>query len=109
MTGRAVTDQGRPRPKLRGVLHQWAFVVSLAAGAVLVVEAASMRARVAAAIFACTVATMFGASALYHRVIWQPRVRRWLRRLDHAMIYSLIAGTYTPFGLLVLTGAWRIT
>jgi hemolysin III len=52
---------------------------------------------------------MFGASALYHRVLWEPRARRWMRRLDHAMIYTLIAGTYTPFGLLVLDGAWRIT
>ena len=52
---------------------------------------------------------MFGASALYHRVTWQPGPRRWLRRLDHAMIYSLIAGTYTPFGILVLSGAWRFT
>jgi hemolysin III len=97
------------KPRLRGVLHQWAFVASLAAGGALVVEAAGARARVAAAIFAATVAAMFGASALYHRVTWQPRPRRWLRRLDHAMIYSLIAGTYTPFGLLALSGAWRLT
>src|SRR5439155_15587977 len=95
------------KPLLRGVLHQWAFLASLAAGGALVAEAAGARARVAAAVFAGTVATMFGASALYHRVTWQPRPRRWLRRLDHAMIYSLIAGTYTPFGLLTLSGAWR--
>jgi hemolysin III len=100
-------DPGRPR--LRGVLHQWAFVASLAAGGTLVAEAAGARARVAAAVFAGTVAAMFGASALYHRVTWQPRPRRWLRRLDHAMIYALIAGTYTPFGLLALSGAWRYT
>jgi hemolysin III len=97
------------RPRLRGVLHQWAFVVSLFAGVVLVAVAEGVQARVGGAIFAGTVATMFGASALYHRVLWRPRVRRWLRRLDHAMIYSLIAGTYTPFGLLVLDGAWRIS
>ena len=95
------------KPRLRGVLHQWAFVASLAVGGALVAEAAGVRARVAASVFAGTVAAMFGASALYHRVTWQPAPRRWLRRLDHAMIYSLIAGTYTPFGLLVLSGAWR--
>ena len=102
-----VADAELGKPRLRGVLHQWAFVASLAGGSALVAEAAGSRARVAAAVFAASVATMFGASALYHRVTWQPRPRRWLRRLDHAMIYSLIAGTYTPFGLLVLSGAWR--
>jgi hemolysin III len=51
---------------------------------------------------------MFGASGLYHCVSWSPRWRRWMRRLDHAAIYALIAGTYTPFGLLVLHGAWSI-
>jgi hemolysin III len=52
---------------------------------------------------------MFGASALYHRVTWAPTRRRWIRRLDHAGIFLLIAGTYTPFGLFVLAGDWRIT
>jgi hemolysin III len=51
---------------------------------------------------------MFGASGLYHRVDWPDARRLWFRRLDHAGIYALIAGTYTPFGLLVLHGAWRI-
>jgi hemolysin III len=94
---------------LRGVVHQYAFFVALAVGVVLVLETSGIRARVAAAIFAGSVATMFGASALYHRVTWSPRWRPWLRRLDHAMIYLLIAGTYTPFALLVLSGAWRTT
>jgi hemolysin III len=97
------------KPRLRGVVHQYAFFVALAVGVVLVLETSGTRARVAAAIFAGSVATMFGASALYHRVTWSPRWRPWLRRLDHAMIYLLIAGTYTPFALLVLSGAWRTT
>ena len=59
-------------------------------------------------VFAVSVAAMFGASALYHRVNWSPRPQLWMRRVDHAMIYALIAGTYTPFGLLVLHGSWRI-
>ena len=59
--------------------------------------------------FAGGVVCMFGASALYHRVAWSPPWRRWLRRVDHAGIYAMIAGSYTPFGLLVLSGDWRIT
>jgi hemolysin III len=93
------------RPRLRGVLHQWAFVASLAAGACLVLAAGSVRARIAVAIYALSVAAVFGTSALYHRVDWRTvRARRWMRRLDHTMIFVLIAGTYTPFGLLVLHG-----
>jgi hemolysin III len=67
------------------------------------------QARVAAAVFAASVAAMFGLSALYHRVTWTPTQRRWMARLDHAGVFGLIAGTYTPFGLLVLSGGWRIT
>jgi hemolysin III len=93
------------KPRLRGVLHQWAFVVSLVAGLGLVVEAASARARLAVAVYALSVAALFGTSAVYHRVDWRRlRARRWMRRLDHTMIFVLIAGTYTPFSLLVLSG-----
>ena len=81
----------------------------MALGAVLVVESDGTRARIAAAIFATAMSAMFGTSALYHRITWSPGKRRWMRRADHATIYLLIAGTYTPFGLLVLSGAWRIT
>jgi hemolysin III len=63
---------------------------------------------VATAVFAGTLATMFGVSALYHTITWRPPVRRWMRRLDHAAIYLLIAGTYTPFGLLVLPTTWAV-
>jgi hemolysin III len=52
---------------------------------------------------------MFGVSALYHRITWKPRARRWMRRLDHAAIYLLIAGTYTPFALIAMDRAWRWT
>jgi hemolysin III len=92
------------KPRLRGVLHQAAFSVSLVVGTLLIVYAETPRARVAAAAFACSVSTMLGASALYHRVTWSPRMRLWMRRIDHAGIYLLIAGTYTPVGLLVLRG-----
>jgi hemolysin III len=92
------------KPRLRGVLHQYAFVVSLASGTLLVLLAATSRASVAAAVYATSVSALFGTSALYHRVTWTPPARRRLRRLDHAMIFLLIAGTYTPVGLLVLQG-----
>jgi len=93
------------KPRLRGVLHQWAFVVSLVAGVGLVLEAESARARVAVAVYAMSVAALFGTSAMYHRVNWRTLgARRWVRRLDHTMIFVLIAGSYTPFGLLVLPG-----
>jgi hemolysin III len=97
-----------PKPLLRGVLHQGAFLAALVVGPLLVVGAHDPRRQVAASVFACSVAACFGASALYHRVTWTARVRPWMRRVDHAGIYLLIAGTYTPVCLLVLDGAWRL-
>lgn len=97
------------KPKLRGVSHQWAFVVSLVAGAALVIAAPHPKAAVAVAIYAVTLSSLLGVSALYHRVNWSSlRTRLWMRRLDHAMIFMLIAGTYTPFALLVLQGPLAI-
>jgi hemolysin III len=94
------------KPRLRGVLHQWAFFVSLVTGAVLVLAAPAGRATLAVGIYALTVAGLFGVSAVYHRVNWvSAATRRWMRRLDHSMIFLLIAGTYTPFALLALHGA----
>ena len=94
------------KPRLRGVLHQWAFAVSLVAGVGLVLEAGSARARIAVTVFALSLAALFGTSAAYHRVRWRRLgARRWMRRLDHTMIFVLIAGSYTPFGLLVLRGS----
>ena len=90
------------------MLHQVAFTVSLVVGTLLIVGANGASRHVAAAAFAGSVAVCFGASALYHRVTWNPDLRRWMRRIDHAGIYLLIAGTYTPVCLLVLNGAWRI-
>jgi hemolysin III len=93
------------KPRLRGVSHQWAFFVSVAIGAALVVAAPAGQPRLAAAIYAISVAGLFGTSALYHRITWASlAARRWMRRLDHSMIFCLIAGTYTPFALLVLEG-----
>jgi hemolysin III len=92
------------KPRLRGVSHQWAFFVSLGAGAALVLLANGSTATIAAAIYAFSLSALLGVSALYHRITWRPAARRWMRRLDHTMIFVLIAGTYTPFALLVLHG-----
>lgn len=94
-----------PTPRLRGVLHQWALVAAVPAGIVLVVVAEGTRARLATAVYVVALAAMLGASALYHRVSWKTSRRRaWARRLDHAMIFVFIAGTYTPFALLSMHG-----
>jgi hemolysin III len=93
------------KPRLRGVLHQYSFFVSLVLGAVLVIVAPDGKARLAAGIYAFGLSALLGTSALYHRVTWRPRARAWMRRLDHSMIFVLIAATYTPFSLLVLHGA----
>ncbi len=92
------------KPRLRGVLHQYAFLVSLGCGAALVASASAGLARAAAAVYAGAVCALFGTSALYHRVTWRPSVRQWMRRLDHTMIFVLIAGTYTPVAVLALHG-----
>jgi len=97
------------KPRLRGVFHEWCFYAAIPLGVAFGLAAETTRGRIAASVFAAAVVAMFGASALYHRVTWNASLRPWLRRLDHAGVFGLIAGTYTPFGLLVLRGAWRIS
>ena len=93
------------KPKLRGVSHEWAFFVSLVLGAALIFFAKTPKATLAVGIYALSLSALLGTSALYHRVNWKrPQVRTWMRRLDHTMIFFLIAGTYTPFALLVMNG-----
>ena len=102
--------QDKVKPKLRGWIHQGAFPVSVLAGALLVVLASGGRERVALLIYAISLSALLGTSALYHRVNWKrPSTRKWMRRLDHSMIFLLIAGTLTPFALLVLDGALATT
>lgn len=95
------------KPLLRGVLHQGGFFVSLMAGTLLIAFSEGASRQTAASVFAGSVAACLGVSALYHRGTWAPHVRLVLRRLDHAGVYLLIAGTYTPVCLLALEGAWR--
>ena len=97
------------KPRMRGVMHQYAFFISLITGAVLILAAPAAEAAVAAGIYAGAIAALFGVSALYHRLNWSPAARRRMRRLDHSMIFMLIAGTYTPICLLALDGVWSVT
>jgi hemolysin III len=99
-----VDRPARGKPRLRGLLHQYAFFASLPALPVLLLASHTRRAAFAAAVYGLSLVALFGSSALFHRVTWSPRGRRWMGRLDHAMINVLIAGTFTPLGLLVLSG-----
>jgi hemolysin III len=94
-------------PRLRGVFHEYAFFVFAVLALALVLTAPAGKERLAGAVFGSSLILSFGISALYHRITWRPTVRRVMRRLDHAAIYLLIAGTYTPYGVLVLRGAWQ--
>jgi hemolysin III len=91
-----------PPPRLRGWLHAGTFPIAVVAGFVLVALAPTLRARLSVTVFALTAALLFGVSAVYHRGQWSPRVHAALRRLDHANIFLIIAGTYTPFTVLML-------
>jgi hemolysin III len=91
------------RPRLRGVLHAVAFFASLVSGPALIAAAPGRAARVAVSIYAVSVTALFGVSALLHRRTWTPSARRLMRRLDHSMIFFLIAGTYTAAAGLVLS------
>ncbi len=94
------------KPRVRGRLHQVAFFASIPAGIALVALARGAEARVGAAIFAASLTALYGVSATYHRGQWSARALRNMRRLDHCMIYVLIAGTYTPVVLLALRPSW---
>jgi hemolysin III len=96
-------------PSLRGVFHQYAFFAAFVSGVVLVVLADGYAERFAVWVYAVALAAMFGASALYHRFPWRSATARLrARRIDHAMIFVFIAGTYTPFALLAFGGALRL-
>jgi hemolysin III len=97
-----------PKPRFRGRLHQIAFFLAIPAGIVLVAIARGATARTSAIIYAVSLAGLYASSASYHRIRWSPRALKRMQRLDHSMIYVLIAGTYTPFALLVLQGPLRI-
>ena len=92
----------RVKPSWRGWIHAITFPVAGFAGTALVATAPTTAARISSAIFVITAAMLFGVSALLHRGHWSPRVESGLRRWDHANIYLIIAGTYTPLAVLAL-------
>jgi len=98
-------DLGKPR--MRGWLHAYAFFVAVVAGIVICSIAATRPGwtpLVSCLVYSVTVCGLFGTSALYHRRVWSARGYQTMRRLDHSMIFLFIAGTYTPFCLLLLSG-----
>jgi hemolysin III len=97
-----------PKPRWRGRIHQVAFFAAVPAGVALVSLARGSLARTAAAIYALSLVAVFGASAAYHRGEWSPAALRRMKRLDHSMIFVMIAGSYTPISVLVLDGAWSV-
>lgn len=98
-----------PRPLLRGVFHACAAVAAIGGIVLLVLLADSASEYVGGAVFAASLALLYSTSAAYHRITWKPRLRAIMKRLDHSMIFVLIAGTYTPFCLVVLDTAWGIS
>jgi hemolysin III len=95
-------------PRLRGVLHAYAFWLAAVAAVALTALAPDGRAQVASAIYGAGLCALFAASGLYHRWRWSPRWKPLLRRVDHSTIYVFIAASYTPVGLLVLTGTLQV-
>ena len=95
------------RPRMRGVLHHYAFYASVVFGTVLVTLAPRPRMLVAL-VYVLSLSALLGVSALYHRVTWSVRVRRHVGRLDHSMINVLIAGTFTPFGVVAVSGSLAV-
>jgi hemolysin III len=96
------------KPKLRGWMHLWTAPLALAGGIVLIVLSPTATTRVGSALFAASALLLFGVSAIYHTGTWSPRVWTFLRRFDHANIFLLIAGTYTPITLILLEGTQRV-
>jgi hemolysin III len=97
-----------PKPKLRGWFHEVGFFVSLPAGVVLALLARDTAARLSVLVYAVSLTAVFGASAAYHRVRWSAGALRRMKRLDHSMIFVLIAGTYTPVCALALDAPWSV-
>ena len=103
----AAAQEGRPAtPAWRGLIHQAAFFVAIPAGVTMIAVARGTSARVAAIVYAISLVGMYGVSAAYHRLVRSETRRRWLKRIDHSMIYVLIAGTTTPVALLGLRPPW---
>lgn len=106
---RAQDKLAEVKPKLRGWLHAGTAPLALAAGIVLIALSPTQSTRIASAVFATSALVLFTVSAIYHRGTWSPKTWAFLRRFDHANIFVLIAGSYTPFAVLFLEGSARLT
>lgn len=102
MEAAAVDADREIRPTWRGWIHAATFPVAVAAGIVLICLAHGTGAKWASAVFMVSSLLLFGNSAVYHRFDWGPRTKMVLKRIDHANILLLIAGTYTPIAVLAL-------
>jgi hemolysin III len=115
-TGAQVASLSAERPALRGVLHLIAAALAVAGTVLLLLRADSPTGYVGGAVFASSLMLLYGTSATYHRVLWRPSWRHSVKRVDHAMIFVLIAGTYTPFcldvhvalGISLLAVVWSL-
>jgi len=96
------------RPLLRGVSHLVAFIAALGGVTALIVQAGAALQVAASLVYGIGLAAMLGTSAMFHRIKWRPRAYKWVRKIDHSMIFVLIASSSTPFMLLTLDGGWRI-
>ena len=94
------SEEAIQKPTLRGVLHQYGFFVALFLNGFLLLQTQEAKEFYAILIYSIGLNSLLGSSALYHRINWSPQVRPLMRRLDHTMIFVLIAATYTPFGML---------
>jgi hemolysin III len=97
------------KPKLRGWLHAGSAPLILIAGIVLIALSPTTTTRIGSAVYVTSALLLFGVSAVYHRGTWSPRVWLFLKRFDHSNIFLLIAGSYTPFTLILLDGWARVT
>jgi hemolysin III len=102
------TRPAEVKPTWRGWIHAGTFPLAIVLGIILIVLADGVAAKISSAIFVLSSMLLFGTSALYHRFNWQPRTKTLLKRFDHANIFLLIAGSYTPFGVLALSGDTRV-
>lgn len=98
----ALTAYGEEKPRLRGVSHQYAFFFFTAANALLLWQAIGARAKFGVLVYALSISTLYAASSMYHRGTWSFAVTQWIRRLDHASIFFVVAGSYTPVFMLLL-------
>lgn len=109
LTDRVEERLSEVKPHLRGWLHAGTAPLALLAGIILVALSPDGSTRLASSVFALTALLVFTVSAIYHRGNWSPRVRAALQRFDHSNIFLLIAGSYTPFSLIMLEGTDRVT